>query len=241
VGRRRRPRALALQDVAERGLGVSGRRRSSRRGFPVDRRRPPVRRVRAFRTRRSANAPWLSSRCRPSAIGPRSPGTSAGLYGGVGLVYWASPCPRRTPRSKKAWIPGGEHGWLSDSSVVPGPPSGLACPPSGAYRPRVSPPSVEGPRRVRHLRLGPKGRDAQQGVGGAGVGQPPEDAPPGGKRGWRGRRLRHPWSTSRGGSGPRRSELAATNPALAPGSRIRRRPPVHRSARGRREGTPRRP
>ena len=93
-----------------------------------------------------------------------------------------------------------------------------------------------GPRRLRDLRLGAQGRDAEPRAGRAGARQPPEDAPPRRQRRRRGRRLRHPGrhpaqDLGRGGSLRRPQSGARARP------RVRRRPRVHRALQRRREGS----
>src|SRR5262245_3941639 len=91
-------------------------------------------------------------------------------------VYFRSVLfPQSRARSKKAWIPGGEHVRPSKSHVAVAP----AAPPFA--RAGLSPPGSAAERGgsgcVRHLCVGAEGRDRQPSAGGARAREPPEDAP----------------------------------------------------------------
>ena len=149
---RRRRRAPAPGGRRRASGGSSGRRRSSRRGCPAGRRRPPPRPSRGARRRPPASGPWSSFRCPPSGTERRSLRTSAGLYGRREAV--ADAPRRRRLYTARPFVPvarpleeGAETG-RSDCSALPvvnrrWPTSSGRFSPERAYRPRVSPPSVE--------------------------------------------------------------------------------------------------
>ena len=118
-------------------------------------------------------------------------------------------CPRRAPARRRR---GSREVSMSGSSR-----SSVAAARSGAAfltRAGVSPAGLaaerRGSRRVRDLRLGAQGRDAEPRAGGARAGEPPEDAPPRRATSTARATAAASWSTSRAGSGPRRSAPAAT-------------------------------
>ena len=189
---------LAVEHLGERRVGVAGRRRSSRRGCPAGRRRSPARRARGARRRRLRVLvsvvlpvpPFCERTAIVVAIAPTICRAGSEPYN-----RRTSPLPVARPLEEGADTR--EVQLNRYSPHLPWRPAGLAA-------------LGRRPRRVRHLRLGAQGRDAE----------------PRARCGWRSRTCRRCstapatstarataagcWSTSRAGSGPRRCARAAT-------------------------------